>query len=38
MQKTILIHGSGHKADSWRETVSYLDRRETSCARSCPPS
>ena len=28
MEKTILIHGSGHKADSWRETVSYLDRRE----------
>lgn len=28
MQKTILIHGSGHRADSWRETISYLDRRE----------
>ena len=28
MEKTILIHGSGHKADSWRETVSYLDHRE----------
>ena len=28
MEKVILIHGSGHKADSWRETVSYLDRRE----------
>ena len=28
MEKTILIHGSGHRADSWRETVSYLDRRE----------
>ena len=28
MEKTILVHGSGHRADSWRETVSYLDRRE----------
>ena len=28
MEKTILIHGSGHRADSWRETVSYLNRRE----------
>ena len=28
MEKTILIYGSGHKADSWRETVSYLDHRE----------
>ena len=28
MEKTILLHGSGHRADSWRETVSYLDRRE----------
>ena len=28
MENTILIHGSGHRADSWRETVSYLDRRE----------
>ena len=28
MEKTILIHGSGHRADSWRDTVSYLDRRE----------
>ena len=28
MEKTILIHGSGHKSDSWRETVSYLDHRE----------
>ena len=33
MDKTILIHGSGHKADSWRETISYLDRRE---AVLCP--
>lgn len=23
-----MIHGSGHKADSWKETISYLDRRE----------
>lgn len=28
MEKTILLHGSGHRADSWRETVSYLGRRE----------
>ena len=28
MEKIILIHGSGHKAASWKETVSYLDNRE----------
>ena len=28
MEKAILLHGSGHRADSWRETVSYLNRRE----------
>ena len=28
MKKTILIHGSGHKADSWKETISYLEQRE----------
>ena len=28
MKKTILIHGSGHKADSWKETISYLEHRE----------
>ena len=28
MEKTILLHGSGHRTDSWRETISYLDRRE----------
>lgn len=28
MEKTILIHGSGHKADSWQETISYLDNQE----------
>ena len=28
MEKTILIHGSGHKADSWEKTISYLDHRE----------
>ena len=28
MEQKIFIHGSGHKADSWRETISYLDRRE----------
>ena len=28
MEKTILVHGSGHKAASWKETISYLHRRE----------
>lgn len=28
MEKVILIHGSGHKAASWNETVSHLDCRE----------
>ena len=28
MEKTILIHGSGHKADSWQKTISYLDHQE----------
>ena len=28
MEKVILLHGSGHKAASWKETVSYLDCRE----------
>ena len=28
MEKIILIHGSGHKSDSWRETASHLDHRE----------
>ena len=28
MEKTILIHGSGHKASSWKETISYLHHRE----------
>ena len=28
MEKILLIHGSGHKADSWKETISHLDRRE----------
>ena len=28
MEKIILIHGSGHKAASWNETVSHLDCRE----------
>ena len=23
-----MIHGSGHKADSWKETISYLEHRE----------
>ena len=28
MEKILLIHGSGHKADSWAETVSRLENRE----------
>ena len=28
MEKMILLHGSGHRADSWNETVSYLKNRE----------
>ena len=28
MEQIILIHGSGHKAASWTETVSCLDHRE----------
>ncbi|WP_242964834.1 alpha/beta hydrolase [Flavonifractor sp. An100] len=28
MQKRILIHGSGYKAASWKETISYLNHRE----------
>ena len=28
MQKTILIHGSGHKASSWQTTISFLDHQE----------
>ena len=28
MEKTILVHGSGHKADSWKETISYLNHQE----------
>lgn len=27
MEKLILAHGSGHKAASWKETVSYLDHQ-----------
>lgn len=33
MEKIILIHGSGHKAASWTETVSHLENRE---AVLCP--
>lgn len=29
MEKIILIHGSGHKAASWTETVSHLEKRES---------
>lgn len=28
MEKTILVHGSGHKAASWKETVAYLNHPE----------
>lgn len=28
MEKTILIHGSGHKASSWQTAISFLDRKE----------
>ena len=28
MEQIILIHGSGHKADSWQKTFSYLDHQE----------
>ena len=28
MEKIILIHGSGHKAASWTETVSHLENQE----------
>ena len=28
MEPVILIHGSGHKSDSWKETVSHLNCRE----------
>ncbi len=28
MTKKILIHGSGHKAASWKETVSYMESNE----------
>ena len=29
MEPIIFIHGSGQKADSWRETVSFLPYKET---------
>lgn len=30
--KKILVHGSGHKAASWNETISYMaDKREVLC-------
>ena len=28
MEKTILVHGSGHKAASWKETIAYLNHPE----------
>ena len=28
MEQRIFIHGSGHKADSWQKTISYLDHQE----------
>ena len=36
MAKRILIHGSGHKASSWQETVSHLeDRGDILCPDLC---
>lgn len=29
--KKILIHGSGHKADSWNKVVSYMDNKDILC-------
>lgn len=26
--KTILVHGSGHKATSWNETISYMEKKK----------
>ena len=26
--KTILIHGSGHKAESWEKTISYMENKK----------
>ena len=31
MEQIILIHGSGHRAASWTETVSCLDREDVLC-------
>ena len=28
MIKRILIHGSGHKATSWNETISYMENNK----------
>lgn len=28
MWKQILVHGSGHKADSWKDTISHLNHKE----------
>ena len=28
MWKQILVHGSGHKADSWKDTISHLNYKE----------
>ncbi len=28
MWKQILVHGSGHKADSWKETISHMNHKE----------
>ena len=29
--KKILIHGSGHKADSWNKVVSYMNNKDILC-------
>ena len=34
--KKILIHGSGHKAISWQETISYMkDQKDILCPDLC---
>ena len=31
--KKILIHGSGHKADSWNKVVSYMNNKDILCPK-----
>lgn len=28
MRKKVFVHGSGHKASSWNETISYMENKE----------